>query len=161
MNKKLMSIVLGLGASVAAFGAHLPLGTEVKLVFKQPVSSKTAHVGDHISMAIASDVFGPRGHVVLHAGTPVVGIIQTVDHRSRFGVNAKIRIAIAPVNGILLEPRDKGAQIGGTRTDEAAAVSGGAALVLGPIGLVGGYFVVGHQVNIHPGQRLRTVVTGG
>jgi hypothetical protein len=160
MKNKLISIFLGLGATVAAFGAHLPSGTEVTLVFRQPVSSRTAHTGDHVMMAIANDVYGPHGHLALKAGTPVVGMIQSVNKRSHFGVNAKIRIAINPVNGIWLEPRDKGSQVGGTRTDEAVAASGGAALVLGPIGLVGGYFVVGHNVNIHPGQRLRTVVTG-
>jgi hypothetical protein len=47
----------------------------------------------------------------------------------------------------------------GARTDEAAAASGGAALIFGPLGLVGGYFVVGHSVNIHRGDTLRTVVS--
>jgi hypothetical protein len=160
MKKTLISLIFGLGATVAAFGSHLPNGTEVKLVFKQPVSSKTAHVGDHVKMAVAENVYGPDGNVVLHAGEPVMGILSSVDKRQRYGINAKIRIAIAPVDGISLEPRDKGAQVGGTRTDEAAAATGGAALVFGPIGLIGGLFVVGHNVNIHPGQTLRTVVTG-
>jgi hypothetical protein len=161
MTQKLISIILGMTAAVAAFGAHLPAGTEVPLIFKQAVSSKTAHAGDRVMFTVARDITDPDGHVALRAGTPVSGVIERVDKRSRWGINARIRIAINPVHGIPLEPRDKGAQIGGTRGAQAAAVSGGAALILGPIGLAGGYFVVGKNVNIHPGQRLRTEVTGG
>lgn len=155
--QNLMSVALVLGSAVGAYAAHLPPGTEVPLVFQQAVSNKHAHVGDTIAFTIKNDVLGPNGHVALHAGTPVTGVIEKVDGRSHFGVNAKIRIALNPVHGIELEPRDKGKQIGGTRTDEAAAAAGGAALVFGPLGLAAGYFVVGHNVNIHRGDTLRTV----
>ena len=157
--KNLLSVALVMGSSVAAFAAHLPSGTEVSLVFQRGLSNKHAHVGDTVPFTVKNDIIGPNGHVVLRAGTPVTGIIEKVNGRSHFGVNAKIRIALNPVRGIELEPRDKGKQIGGTRTDEAAAASGGAALVFGPLGLAAGYFVVGHNVNIHAGDTLRTVVT--
>jgi hypothetical protein len=157
--RKLISASLCAGAALMANAAHLPKGTEVLLEFRQPLSSKTAKVGQRIHFTVKKDVDDPNGRVVLAEGTPVNGIVERVDKRSHFGANARIRIAIDPVHGVMLEPRDKGAVVGGTRGDEAAAASGGAALVFGPLGLVGGYFVVGHNVNIHAGDTLRTVVS--
>ncbi len=143
---------------IAAQAVQLAKDTEVLLVFKQPLSSKTAKAGQHVALAVKEDVKDSGGRVVLAAGTPVVGVIERVDKRDHFGKNARIRIVLNPVDGITLEPRDKGVLIGGTRSTEAAAASGGAALVFGPLGLAGGYFVVGHNVNVHPGDTLRTVV---
>lgn len=154
------TIMIAATTAGPAFAAHLPPGTEVPLVFRQSLSNKHAYVGETVMMAVKRDVYGPNGRLELRAGTPVTGVIEKVNGRSHFGVNARIRIAINPVHGIYLEPRDKGSQIGGTRTDEAAAASGGAALVFGPLGLAAGYFVVGHNVTIHPGDTLRTVVSG-
>lgn len=151
--------VIAASSIVPALAAHLPSGTEVPLVFRQSLTNKHAYVGEQVMLAVKHDVRGPNGHIVLRAGTPVTGIIEKVNGRSHFGVNAKIRIALNPVHGIYLEPRDKGSQLGGTRTDMAAASSGGAALVFGPLGLAAGYFVVGHNVYIHPGDTLRTEVS--
>jgi hypothetical protein len=140
------------------FAGQLSKGAEVFLTFRDPVNSKMAQAGDVIHFVVTKNVRDASGHIVIAQGTPVSGVIDKVDQNDHFGKNARIRIDINPVNGIHLQPRDKGKMFGGTRTDEAAAASGGAALVLGPLGLVGGYFVVGHSVHIHPGQELRTVV---
>jgi len=157
-TKAFLTATVALASLTGAFADRLPPGTEVNLVFRQNVTSKWAKPGEQINLAVKHDVRAPDGRIVLAAGTPVVGIIDKVKGRAHFGVNAQIRIDLEPIHGIRLEPRDKGAIIGGTRTDEAAAASGGAALVFGPLGLIGGYFVVGHNVNIHPGDTLRTVV---
>lgn len=156
--RSIFSVVACVGSVAIAAAAHLPKGTEVLLTFRQSLSSKTAKAGDHVRLAVKRAVRNARGMVVLAAGTPVSGVIERVDSRDHFGKNARIRIALDPVKGIELQPRDKGAVVGGTRGNQAAAVSGGAALVFGPLGLVGGYFVVGHNVFIHPGDTLRTEV---
>lgn len=157
-------ILTSLGMAVLslsiAFGAELAKGTEVMLVFKQALSSRRAKAGDSVNMAIAKDVSDSSGHIVLHQGEPVTATIERVDKNDHFGKNARIRLALQPIHGITLEPRDKGKMIGGTRSDQAAAVSGAGLLVLGPLGLAGGYFVVGHSVNIHRGDLLRTEVSG-
>jgi hypothetical protein len=155
--------ILTIGAIVAtvwsAAAGQLKSGTEVNLTFRQEVNSKTAKPGDAIAFVVKNDVTDGSGRVVIKAGTPVRGTIEKVDRRDHFGKNARIRISINPIHGIAVQPRDKGAVVGGTRSDEAGAISGGAALLLGPLGLAGGYFVVGHNVDIHPGQTLRTVVS--
>ena len=158
--KNLMAAIVAASLSVSGFAAQLAKGTEVFLTFKDSVNSRTAKAGDVIHFAVQRNVRNANGSLILAQGTPVTGVIDKVDKSDHFGKNARIRIALNPVNGIQLQPRDKGKMFAGTRTDEAAAASGGAALVFGPLGLVGGYFVVGHSVYIHPGQSLRTEVGG-
>ena len=46
-----------------------------------------------------------------------------------------------------------------SRPGEAAGASIGAAAILGPVGLVGGYFVVGKEVHAKPGDKLTVEVS--
>lgn len=133
----------------------VPKGTPVKLVFVHALSSKTAKVGEIVPFHVALPV-KVHGKVIIRKGTYVKGVISGVDHRKRFGVSARIKITLNPVRSVFgtaipLEPKTKG-KYTGSRSDKAAYASGGAALLLGPIGLVGGYFVVGKQVNVKAGS---------
>lgn len=145
-------------ASVASAGQTVPKGTEVILRFEQPLSSRTAKAGDTVPLVIDHNVMAD-GHVILAAGTPVRGVIVAVDKNDRFGKNARIRLALDPVHGIPLEPRDKGKMFQSASTDRAAEVAGAGALVLGPLGLAAGYFVTGKSVHVKPGDHLRTEVS--
>jgi len=155
--------ILAFGAAAVASFAQVVVqkGTDVDLKFMQHVSSKTAVAGQTVKLAVANDVM-VNGKEILHAGTPVTGVITKVDHRDHFGKNARIRLALNPVKShggwIYLEPRDK-QSITGRRSDTAGAASAGGAVVLGPVGLVGGYFVVGKQVKIQVGDPLYTSVS--
>jgi len=160
MNRFKAPIAVGLAiVGGAAFSqVQVPAGTEVMLRFNAPVSSKTAKAGDKVPFTVLTDV-SVNGHLVIHKGEAASGIIETVDKRGRYGKNARIRIAINPIDGIPVEPRDKGKDFAGTRTTEAAAATGGAALIFGPLGLASGYFIVGKSVNVKAGDTLRTVVS--
>ncbi len=142
--------------------ALLPRGTDVMLQFDQSLSSKSARVGERVRMHVANDVMvGNR--VVIRAGTPVVGTVQSVSRRKPYGVNAKLRLALGPVRSvsgtlISLQPRSEGKFVGGKKSGEAAGATVGGAAVLGPVGLVGGYFVHGKPVTIHQGDRLDSQV---
>ena len=148
------------GPRASAADITVTKDTDVPLVFDQPVSSKTAKAGDRIAMHVASDVV-VNGKTVIPMGTKVTGIVSKVEKRKHFGVNAKLRLAFDPIRvhgaRIDIEPKDKG-KYTGTRTDQAGAAAGGGALLLGPLGLAGGYFVVGKQVNIKVGDTLVTDV---
>lgn len=159
MNTARNLALLGMLSIIGAASAQtsVPQGTEVMLRFEQPVTSKTAKPGDTVKFTIAKDVMA-NGTTVLKAGTPVTGVIEGVNKRDRFGKNARIRLALNPVNGVTLEPRDKGKPFSGSKTDKAAIASGAGALVLGPLGLAGGYFITGKSVNIKQGDTLRTEV---
>jgi hypothetical protein len=140
----------------------VPKETDVKLIFDESLSSKTAKEGQMVKMHVAEDLV-VDGKTVLKAGTPVTGTISKVEKRKRFGVNARMRFTLSPVKSaagtmIPIEPREKG-KAAGSKTGEAAAASGGGALLLGPVGLVGGYFVVGKSVKIKPGDHLMSTVS--
>ena len=112
------------------------------------------HVKDGVRVA---------GHTVLAAGTKVTATISQVDKRKRYGVNAKMRIVLNPVGSeygkmITLEPRSKGKFIRGKKSGEAAGATIGGAILLGPVGLVGGYFIKGKPANIKVGDPLVTQV---
>lgn len=144
--------------AVAAFATVVPQGTGVGLVFRQDLSSRTAKAGDRVKFEVARDV-RVDGKTVLTAGTRVTGVIEKVSKSGRFGKNGSIRLVLNPVNGIPLQPRQKGKDFKGSRTDKAAIASGAGLLVLGPVGLVGGVFIQGKSVIIHSGDKLETEVS--
>jgi hypothetical protein len=155
--------VMGIaGLSAYAERIRVPAGTDVELAFAQKVSSKTIKAGDTIRLTVAKNV-RVGGRTILRKGQSVTGVVSKVDKRKRFGINAQLRIALNPIrthgSAIKLEPRQKGDAVGGSRGTQAGAVAAGGAVVLGPIGLLGGYFVVGKEVNIKVGDKLQTQVS--
>src|SRR5437899_10782543 len=71
----------------------VPRGTDVVLAFDQSVSSKHARVGDPVKFHVANDVM-VSGKPVIHAGTPVTGVITKVEKRKHFGINAKMMLSL-------------------------------------------------------------------
>lgn len=147
------------GAFVAPASARevvLKKGTDVHLIFDSPLSSKTSKPGDTVNFHVEKDV-QVDGKTVISEGTKVSGVVQKINKRGRYGVNASIQMKLSSIRGvggkmIPLEPKEKG-QVIGSRTGEAAAATAGGAILLGPLGLAGGYFVVGKQVNAKPGDK--------
>lgn len=159
-----VALVLMLGILINAASVKLVVakGTIVDLKFDKAFSSRTSKIGDSVSLHVVNDVRSGNT-VVIKKGTKVTGVMSSVDKRKRYGVNAKIRIALNPVKStygvmIPIEPRTKGDYIGG-KTGEAAGATIGGAAILGPVGLVGGYFVVGKPVTVKVGDPLSTMVT--
>jgi hypothetical protein len=140
----------------------VPKGTDVVLVFDQSLTSKSARIGQPIRLHVRDNV-RVSGRTVLTRGTRVTGVISKVEKRGRYGVNAKMKIALDPVRSafgerLTLEPRSKGSNIG-QNSGKAAGATAGGAVVLGPVGLVGGYFVHGKQTNVSVGDLLPTQVS--
>lgn len=163
MNLKTSFACLTLAALTAtSFAMTIKKGTAVTLVFDQALTSKGTHVGDKVKFHVADDI-SVGGHVVIRHGTQVWATVSEVHKRGRFGKNAQLKLDIAPIHSmgmeIPLQPRQKGNMIGGTRGTKAAGAAGAGALILGPLGLGAGYFVVGKAVNVHPGQKLETQVS--
>jgi|SRR5579862_3390947 len=156
--------VLAAVAALASSGSAgtLEKGTPVTLAFDQALSSRTAHKGDTVRLHVVSDVSVGRT-VVIHHGEKVTAVISEVQKNGRFGKNGQLRLDISPLHygrvEIPLQPRQKGNMIGGSRGTKAAGAAGVGALVLGPLGLGAGYFVVGKSVNVHPGDKIETQVS--
>ncbi len=163
MNLLKCSLAAGFAFVItASYAARIPQGTPVTLAFDQELHSKTAKAGDVVHMYVKYDVL-VNDHLVIKAGTKENATISSVSGRGKFGKNAQIRLALNPVmdvNGhhIPLQPRNAGSSFKGSRTDHAALAAGAGVIVLGPIGLVGGLFISGKEVNVKPGDKLESEV---
>lgn len=166
MKKHLWLTILGvLAIAVPALAQRhmtIPQGTDVTLTFDQAVSSKTAKPGDLIKLHVTNSVTVNKA-VAIPAGTKVTGVISDVSKSGRFGKNAKLRLTLEPfkVKGmtVQLQPRQRGKEFKGSKTDKAAIASGAGAVLLGPVGLAGGVFIVGKSIEIKVGDTLVTQVS--
>jgi hypothetical protein len=164
-SKFLILVLIGLLAISAIAKVKqitVPQGTEVILAFDQRLSSKTAKIGESVALHVEKNV-KVAGKTVLKGGTKVTATISQVDKRKRYGINAKMRMTFNPVRStyggmITLQPRSKGKYVEGNQSAAAAGATVGGAMVLGPVGLVGGYFVLGKPVTIKVGDLLLTEV---
>jgi len=158
-----LSLALSNASPARAEDALLKLKnhTEVKLAFDDEVNSKTAKPGDVVHLHVTEPV-KIEDKTVIAAGTPVIGAVSKVNHRARFGVNAKIQMVLSPLKttagteiplGFKTKTNDM------SRAGTAAGASVGGAVVLGPVGLVGGYFVMGKNVHCRPGDKLSVEVS--
>lgn len=158
----ILALATGLLAATVAERVTVPKGTNVNLVFDQALTSKTAKAGDRVKLHVRDNV-KVGNKTIISRGTPVTGVLTDVTHRKHFGVNATIQMALNPVMSsygqkIPLNHRQSGRQIGGKKSEQAAGTSIGGAVLLGPVGLVGGYFVTGKRVVIKVGDLLLTEV---
>jgi len=168
MKSVFRTTLLGFGALLAfaaiASAARLaiPKGTKVTLAFDQPLTSKTARVGQRVRLHVRDDVL-IGGKTAIRRGAPVQGVISKVSRRKRYGINAEMRIVLQPVRSVTgkmvpLEAGGKGEEISGNKSAQAAGATVGGAVVLGPVGLVGGYFVHGKAVDVKIGDTLVTEI---
>lgn len=135
----------------------LKKNTDVHLLFATPLSSKTAHPGDKVRFTVEDPVM-VDGKEVIKEGTPAVGTVTKVSKRGRYGVNAHIQLIMNPIRTVSgkrapLGFKTKGQDVS-SRTGDAAAATAGGAILLGPIGLVGGLFILGKNVNAKPGDKM-------
>jgi len=158
-----MTLAFGLAVAGAASAADVVLkkGTDVHLLFATPLNSKTAKPGDKVRFTVEQAVV-VDGKTVIAQGTPVVGTVTKVQKRGRYGVNAHVQLIMSPIRTVSgkMAPigfKTKGQDVS-SRTGEAAGATIGGAAILGPIGLVGGYFIVGKSVNTKPGDKMTVSV---
>jgi hypothetical protein len=140
-----------------AFARDLMLkkGTKITLVFDTPLNSKTAKIGDRVQFHV-QDPLELDGKTVVAAGAKTTGTVEKVNKRKRYGINATIQLAMASLTAVSgqtipLGFKTEGPAISG-KTGGAAAATAGGAIVLGPVGLIGGYFIPGKTVDSKPGD---------
>ena len=136
---------------------EVPAGTVFKISLAQDVGTRISQEGDVIRFTVSEDVF-VDDVLVLPKGSIGHGEITKVKPPRRFGRNGEIKIAFNQVFGIADEPIATvlGPEAQERLKREAAAVGASAvgAMVLGPIGLAGGYFVRGTEVDMPAGTEL-------
>ena len=148
-----------------AFGSQqIPLGqvivpanTLVKIALITPVQSKNIKVGDVINYQVAEDVI-EDGMLLFTKGEPGEGVVTKVKQASNFGRNGAVEIDFktttavdgSTVNTLLgQESKEKMENMA-----MAAGASLAGMLILGPIGIIGGAFVHGKNVDLPEGTEL-------
>lgn len=132
-------------------------GTLVKVEFLTPVSSDKSRVGDMVEFQVTDNV-AIDGVLVIPAGSRATGQVTKVDSAKGFGKDGQLEIDFRTVeafdgNPIRLILGEKAKQENKNMVYAAGASVTGAVL-LGPIGLVGGAFVKGRQAQIPVGSKM-------
>ena len=136
---------------------EMPANTVFPITLSEGVATKTNQEGDEIRFTVAQDVFVDEV-LVLPQGAQGTGVVTKVQPPRSFGRNGKLEIEFNQVFGIDDEPIATvlGPEAKEKLKHEAAALGASAAgaMVLGPIGLVGGYFIKGSDVDMPAGTAL-------
>jgi hypothetical protein len=145
------------GGKVEAISETIPKDTLIKIRLLTPLGTKVNHAGDQINFEVADDVFQDIA-LVIPQGSVGSGSVLKVKPAENFGRDAKMEIAFDSV--IALDGSTVDTVLGEKAKKEtaslatAAGVSVAGMILLGPIGLVGGVFVQGQNINIPAGTEL-------
>lgn len=133
----------------------LPPETLVRISLLESVNSSTAEVGDRIRYRIVDDVM-VDGRMVVPAGSEGVAVVTEVISARRLGRDGRIVIdfgRVPSLDGTFVDLRvDQRATEKNQSMELAAGASMAGVMLLGPIGLIGGYFVKGKDVGIEANQ---------
>ncbi len=140
-----------------AISVTVPNETLVRVKFIEPLNSRNAQVGDTAKLQVEEDVF-QDGYLVFPKGALGQASVKTVRPAKRFARDGKMTVSfdyIEAIDGRRIHV------IQGSRSEretatfaKAAGASIAGAIILGPIGLVGGAFLKGENVDIKEGSQL-------
>lgn len=141
----------------ASEAVTIPVGTIVTMKNLDAIESKTLQEGDTVRFSVAEDVL--VGDVVaIPRGMEADATVTKARKAGRFGRDGKIEITYGTVRGadgtpvpLTIGEKTKEQY---KRTAGAVGASAAGAIILGPVGLVGGLFVKGNDVNIPEGSEM-------
>lgn len=125
--------------------------TLIKIKIVTPISTKTSRSGDIVAFQAAEDVYA-GGQLVIAKGAQGVGKVTKVEPPKNFGRDAELQISFDTVEAI--DGSFVGTILGEKAKEEtkslakAAGATVAGLAILGPIGVVGGAFVHGQDINI-------------
>lgn len=132
----------------------VPANTLIKVALVDPVNTKNTKKGDTVRFKVASDVI-VGGKLVFAKGEPGEGTVTKVQQARNFGRNAKLEIDFNKTKSI--DGTDVDTFMGEEAKQEMKnlAMAAGASLagmvILGPIGIIGGAFVNGKNIDLPEG----------
>lgn len=137
----------------------IPQDTLVTLQFTDPVSTRTSEAGQKVNLRVADDVYVGT-QLVIHKGETTTATLTEVRKPRSWGRSGKIGMEFGTVKAIdgtdiALGPWSKDTL---KSAGYAAGATIGGAVVLGPVGLLGGLFVKGKNVDIPVGQSIVAAV---
>jgi len=131
--------------------------TLLKIKLLTPLSTRTSHAGDTMLFQVVDDVY-VNGSLVIAKGAQGFGKVNKVEEAKNFGRDAKLQLSfdtVAAIDGSLLPTAlgEKAKAENKSLTTAAGASVAGMA-ILGPIGIVGGAFVHGKNIDIPVGTEV-------
>lgn len=149
----------------ASFGAEalpiekvqVPANTLIKVATVDAVNAKNLKAGDTVRFKVAEDVI-VDGSLIFAKGEPGEGTVEKVRQAKNFGRNAEVQIDFHHTKSI--DGTEVDTYVGEESKKEmkhlamAAGASIAGMLLLGPIGIIGGAFVKGKNVDVPAGTEL-------
>lgn len=166
--EKLLSVSYSNG-TINVSQATIPMDMLVKIKMITPIGSKTSRTGDIFIYQAAQDIYS-NGVLVLPQGAQGTGKVLKVEQAKNFGRDGELQLnfdTLEAIDGTAIP-----ALLGDKAKEEnkSLATAAGASLagmaILGPVGIVGGAFVHGKDINIPAGTEFyiqtksETQVTG-
>lgn len=151
--------------AASAFGSHeiplvagmVPANTLIKVLTVTPINAKNLKAGDRIEFQAAEDVV-EGGRLLFAKGAPGYGTVKKVKQARNFGRDAEVVIDFQALRAI--DGTDVEMLLGEESKEkmESMAMAAGASLagmaLLGPIGIIGGVFIKGKNINLPAGTEL-------
>ena len=135
----------------------VPANTLMKISTVTPINAKNLKVGDEIKYQAAEDVI-ENGVLLIAKGAPGVGTVTKVVQARNFGRDAEVNIDFNTMRAI--DGTDIETMLGeeSKKKMESMAMAAGASVagmvLLGPIGIIGGAFVHGKNIDLPEGTEL-------
>lgn len=135
----------------------VPANTLIKVALVDPVNAKHLKEGDTIHYQVAEDVV-LDGHLLFAKGEPGEGSVTKVRQAQNFGRNAEVEIDFRHTKS--LDGTEVDTFVGDEAKEQmkgyamAAGASLAGMLILGPVGIIGGAFVKGENINLPEGTEL-------
>lgn len=129
----------------------LPAETLIKVALNTTINSGEAQVGDKVVYRVTEDVM-VDGRVVIPAGASSMATVTEVTSAGRLGRDGRVLVDFGEISS--LDGTQIALNVDETATEKnrslefAAGASMAGVILLGPVGLVSGYFVRGKDVQI-------------
>lgn len=157
MNQLAMIAYGNSDAKAPLVAVTIPKDTLIKIRLVTPLSSQTSQVGEVVKYQAAEDVIY-NGKLIIAAGALGEGHVVEVKQARNFGRNGQLNVDLQNIqtfDGTVIPT-----MIGDKAREElrrlgmAAGASLAGMAILGPIGIIGGAFVHGQNVNLPAGTEL-------
>lgn len=137
----------------------IPKDTLVTLRFTDPISTRSSTLGQQVNLRVADDVYVGTD-VLIRKDEPTLATVTEVEKPRSWGRSGKLEIEFSTVKAVdgsdvRLGPWTKEKKEG---MKTAAGATVGGAVLLGPVGLLGGMFVKGKHVDIPVGKEIVAAV---
>lgn len=155
--KAMSKILLGADKELTFQNATISQTEPFKVKINEPISTEKNSEGDTFTFTVAEDIMDGN-LLVVPEGTKGTGVITKLKHARSFGRPAEINLAfnnISTVSGDMFNA-EQGKEAKERSKDEmkAAGASVAGVAILGPIGVVGGFFIKGSAIEYPQGQAM-------